>query len=135
MTDIFASAVGAALGASFPGMAITVGHPPADATAPSLFFTVVRFYSSGGDPKVAVKIRYFTAGAPSAVHDGSALLNAVRELSPGDDKVVAESYECKAYDRYSELTVVYSGEMAATIPPPAYGSVPMKSIEINVSFI
>ena len=55
MTDIFASAVGAALGASFPGVAITVGRPPADATAPSLFFTVDRFYSSGGDPKVAVK--------------------------------------------------------------------------------
>lgn len=135
MTDIFASAVGAALGASFPGVDVTAGRPPADATAPSLYFSVDRFYSSGGHPKVAVKIRYFTAGSPSAAHDGSALLNAVRELSPEDDKVVAESYECKAYDRYSELTVVYSGDTAETTPPPAYGSVPMKSININVSFV
>ncbi len=135
MTDIFTSAVGAALGASFPGVAVTAGRPPADATVPSLYFSVDRFYSSGGEPKVAVKIRYFTTGAPSAAHDGSALLNAVRELSPGGDKVTAESYECKAYDRYSELTVVYSGETVATTPPPTYGSVPMKSININVSFI
>ena len=104
MTGNLFSAVSDRLTDAFPYDTVSAGPAPAEADAGSIYIYIEKFSS---DNLFTVKIRRFCGVGASGSDAGASVAYAVFSIELGGSTYEAVKYECRAFDRYTDVTMQY----------------------------